>query len=285
MKRCNLKIISCGSCRHPELMTRKNASLFPADFPSLVGIIEHPDQGLILFDTGYDQAFFEATQTFPERFYRWTTPVTIEEGETALSQIQKLGYKAEDVTKIIISHFHGDHISGLHHFPNAQIICSKVGLRSACKGSRFKQVRKGILSSLIPANLSNRASFFEDGTCVTLPKNFEPFANSVDILKDGSLLAVELPGHCPGHWGLAIRTQNDEFVFLVADAAWSISAIAENSPPPNITINLLGFTKDYYKTLQELNLLYKSGREVIIIPSHCRLFAKGIGGSTYDPSI
>ncbi len=274
MKRCRLKIAACGSCKHPEFMTLKNASLCPTAFPSLVGIIEHPDEGVILFDTGYDHAFFEATRTFPERLYRWTAPLTLGDDQNALSQLKKMGYKAEDVRRIIISHFHGDHVSGLHNFPNAKIHCSSSGLKNAHQGSRFKRIRKGILLSLIPPNLEERSIFFETGPHVALPQDFKPFSEAVDILGDGSLFAVELPGHCPGHWGLALRTQKDRFAFFVGDAAWSTTAIEQNMPPPKITIKLLSSTEKYYETLSQLNELHCQTNNVLLLPSHCKAIAQ-----------
>ena len=274
MKRCELKIMSCGSCKHPEFMTRKNASFCSTDYPSIVGVIEHPEEGVILFDTGYDAAFFEATKPFPERLYRWTTPVTINDRDSAVEQLKEIGYKAEDVQTIIISHFHGDHVAGLHNFPKARVVCSKVGLEAVNEGSRFQRVKKGFLSSLIPENTKSHTLFFEDCNRVTLPKDFLPFSDAVDIFNDGSILAVELPGHCPGHWGLVLHLESDQFVFLIADAAWSTQAVEKNIPPPKITANLLGFTKDYYKTLSSLRTLYQNNRNVMIVPSHCKIAAK-----------
>jgi glyoxylase-like metal-dependent hydrolase (beta-lactamase superfamily II) len=278
MKRCRLKIMHCGSCRHPEFLTRKNAALCAADYPSLVGLIEHPDEGLILFDTGYDQAFLDATKTFPERLYRWMTPVTLP-GERGVSGLlKKMGYRPEDITSVIISHFHGDHVAGLHNFPNARVICSRPGLGLVHAGSRLSRTRRGILSALAPSDLAARARFFEDSTHVTLPEAFRPFSQAADILNDGSLLAVELPGHCPGHWGLALRTPDDRFAFLVADAAWSIRAVEDNTPPPMVTTKLLGFTGDYYRTLGHLNTIHREGRDIFLLPSHCAAAAKRFEG-------
>ena len=77
MKRCGLRILEAGSCRHPEAVVRRGASFALADFPALVGVIAHPEAGVILFDTGYDPAFLAATRPFPERLYRLTTPVRL----------------------------------------------------------------------------------------------------------------------------------------------------------------------------------------------------------------
>ena len=77
MIRVGFQWIARGSCSHPEAMTIAGGSLCAADFPSMVGVIRHPSRGVFLFDTGYDPAFIDATQPFPERLYRWTTPVRI----------------------------------------------------------------------------------------------------------------------------------------------------------------------------------------------------------------
>ena len=43
-----------------------------------------------------------------------------------ISALDDLGYKPEDVTKILITHKHADHTGELRHFPNARIFASAV---------------------------------------------------------------------------------------------------------------------------------------------------------------
>ena len=83
-------------------MTRRGGGFCPVDFPSMVGVIRHPEIGVILFDTGYDPQFFEATTPFPERFYRWTTPVRLYGEDTAAAQLARMGIAAEDLSLIHI---------------------------------------------------------------------------------------------------------------------------------------------------------------------------------------
>ena len=271
MKRCTLHWVACGSCSHPEFMTQKSASLCPTDFPSHVAIICHPDHGVILFDTGYDPEFLKVTRTFPECLYRWTTPITL--GDSVAEKLLQMGFSCDDVSAVVISHFHGDHVSGLHHFPNARIFCSKMGLDMVRKGNRFTRICKGLLSSLVPVNIEERSKYFEDFAPVILPSVFSPFTIATDLLGDGSLLAIELPGHCAGHWGMALRTQGDRYIILVADAVWNISAIEKRLPPPRITTAFLGNTNKYRETLSSLHDLYKAQRDVILLPSHCKTSA------------
>lgn len=269
MKRVGFDWVARGSCRHPEFMTLKGGSLCSVDFPAMVGIIRHPQEGVILFDTGYDPAFLRATEPFPERFYRWATPVRLPEPEGAEPWLASLGISISDVRAVIISHFHGDHVAALGSFGGARIYCSSHGLGRVRSGSRLGRVSQGLLSSLVPEDVGERARFFEEMPPVELESAFRPLIHGRDILGDGSLLAVELPGHCPGHWGLALRTESGRHVLLAADAAWSRKAIARDVPPPRITTNLLGNTQAYRQTLATLHAAGRANPDLALLPSHC----------------
>ena len=259
-----------GKCRHPQVMTIRDGLFRPVDFPAVAMLILHPLEGAILFDTGYDPAFLTATEPFPERFYRWTTPVTLPTGKDAASQCQARGIAPGDVRHVILSHFHADHIAGIHAFPNAAIHCARAGLASANRGGRLSQTRRGILRSLIPADFSARARFFEDAARFALSRELAPFEIGADLLGDNSLLAVELPGHCPGHWGLVLRDAYWGLHFLVADAAWSLDAIRRNSPPPAFVSTFLGNTLPSRDTLSALHRLSLRNPDVRLTPCHCR---------------
>lgn len=269
MRRCETRILRAGSCRHPEAATRIGAGLKPAVFPALVGLILHPEEGPVLFDTGYDPAFFRATEPFPERLYRWATPVELAPGESLVEQLARLSISPHDVRRIVLSHFHGDHVAGLHAFPGARVFCARAGLDDLNRRGRVSAVRHGLLRELVPQDIGSRADFFEDRPRAPLPSALAPFEEGADLLGDGSLLAVDLPGHCPGHWGLVVRTEADALHFLVADAAWSSRAIRENAPPPALTTAVLGATLPYRRTLSDLHALHRRNPEVVLTPSHC----------------
>ncbi|HEY3813001.1 MAG TPA: MBL fold metallo-hydrolase [Caulobacteraceae bacterium] len=269
MTRCRLHILRAGACRHPAASTRAGASLKPALYPALAGLILHPAEGAVLFDTGYDPAFFAATAPFPERFYRWTTPVELAPGDAAVDQLARFGLKRADVRAVVVSHFHGDHVAGLHAFPNARLYCARAGLAQVKRSGRLARVSRGVLSALVPDALAARARFFEDLPRVALGSELHPFESGADLFGDGSLVAVELPGHCPGHWGLVLRDESDQRVFLVADAAWSRAAIRDDAPPPRLTTALLGHTATYRATLSALSALWTRNPNLKLTPSHC----------------
>ena len=267
--------MQAGHCVHPEALARRGAGLCPVPFPALTGLILHPEEGPVLFDTGYDQAFFEATRPFPERLYRWTTPVTLPPGAAVTDQLKRRGVQPEEVRGIVLSHFHGDHVAGLHAFPQATIFCARAGLEDLHRHGRLGRVRRGLLSALVPEDIARRAVFFEDLTRRPLPSAYAPFEAGADLFGDGSLMAVELPGHCPGHWGLALNTPEGEALF-VGDAAWSLKAVRENAPPPALSTALLGATEPYRRTLSDLNRLWARNPHLRLIPSHCREVAADV---------
>lgn len=265
-------LLRVGACRHPEAMTLKGGHWCPVSFPALAGLIRHRTFGPILFDTGYDDRFFAVTEPFPERLYRMATPVQFETNDRLPEQLARFGVQPDDIAGVFVSHFHGDHVAGLAAFPKARIFCAHEGLKRVRGGTRFGRVRKGLLSALVPSDIDTRAGFFEDLPRVELSTDMAPFTHGADVLGDGSLIAVELPGHCPGHWGLLIRPASERPVFFIGDAAWSIAAVADNRPPPAITTALLGETAAYRQTLSALNAVSRTGA-IELIPSHCEVTA------------
>jgi glyoxylase-like metal-dependent hydrolase (beta-lactamase superfamily II) len=278
MRRCEIAHLQAGHCRHPEAMTLRWGGLASTVFPALTGLFVHPDEGPILFDTGYDAAFLTATGPFPQRLYRWLTPPTLPAGGSLAQGLARFGLTPSDIRWVVLSHFHGDHVAGLHAFPRARIACSREGLAAARRGGAWTALRGGVLRALIPADLDARVVFFEDRPPVALPTALAPFETGADLLGDGSLLAVALPGHCPGHWGLVGRAADDRLHLMAGDAAWSSRAIRENRPPPSLTTALLGATGPYRETLARLHRLHRDAPEVKITPAHCAERAAEIAG-------
>lgn len=269
-----------GECSHPEVMTIIGGSLCAVDFPAMVGVIRHPSRGMFLFDTGYDPAFMAATRPFPERLYRWTTPVRIARDAEWRVWLAAHNIAEAELAGTILSHFHGDHVAGITNLAHLPTYCARAGLTQLRRPGRFARLRRGLLSTLVPPEVDAHARFFEDAPALALPSAFAPFEEGRDILGDGSLLAVELPGHCEGHWGLAFVTEAGQPVLLAADAVWSSRSITERRPPPRITTALLGDTKRYRETLDLLSRAAACNGDLAILPSHCAASARAFRG--YD---
>lgn len=122
----------------------RGASWRATAFPSLCGWIVHPERGDVLYDTGYAPPFFAATRPFPERLYRMLLPVTLAPGESLAAQLRRGGADPARVGTVLISHFHGDHVSGLADFPHARFVAMRADAERALAQSRLRD-RKSVV--------------------------------------------------------------------------------------------------------------------------------------------
>lgn len=280
MKRLAFRMFKIGHCRQIEKLSCRTAPWRGCNFPALVTLITHPGHGHILFDTGYAPAFFTATARFPERLFRMVTPVTLPDEEILATQLTRAGIAVGDVRTLVLSHFHPDHMAGLADFPHARVLCARDGFDAIRSASRWSGLRQGMITLLLPPGTSDRTRFFEDLPAIPLPDRFAPFERGYDIVGDGSLIAVPLPGHALGQYGLIFSAPDGRDVFLVADAAWSTDAVRHNTMPMAIAGHLLHHTRAYPRTLAALHSLLTRHAELLMAPSHCREQQAALTGNT-----
>ena len=132
---------------------------------------------LVLFDTG---------------FSRGTNPTAgfLQDG------MKRLGHKPEDVTVVVITHGHGDHISGLmtdgkESFPNARYAIGQ------------KEYDFWVSDEPAKVGRGDNAKMFE--------ANFVPLVDRTTFLQPGDevvpgITAVEAFGHSPGHLAFMLES-------------------------------------------------------------------------------
>ncbi|TNM36426.1 MBL fold metallo-hydrolase [Nocardioides albidus] len=252
-----------GHCKGPEAMARQGGRLRIVEFPSYVGAIHHPQHGWTLFDTGYSQHFFDATRRVPELLYRTSLPVTLPEHEHLSRQLAALDIDPADVRRIVVSHFHGDHVGGLLDHPRARIIAGSSGAEQALSLRGFNAVRHAILPALLPDDLRDRLDPVDGFPTVRVGG-----LRTWDLLGDRSLLAVDLPGHMPGHLGL-LFTSGGRQVLLVGDAAWTSASFRDLKPPSRLAKGIMHDWDSTVRTLGVLHDLDAAHDDLLILPAHC----------------
>jgi glyoxylase-like metal-dependent hydrolase (beta-lactamase superfamily II) len=265
MKTCKLYLSHAGYCTSKASHAVKGDPGAEIQFGALFGLIEHPEKGWILFDTGYTNRFFEATRKYPNKLYAKITKVYLKPEEEASEFIQSFGLSADDIKHVIISHFHGDHISGLREYNNATFYCSKPAYKQVKQVSDFFAVTKGILKELLPADFEQRLQFIED---IAVKSEDECFGKSYDLFGDNLITLFSLPGHAAGQMGLQLTTEKRKY-FLVADACWDLRAITENKLPNPIVRLFFDSWSDYKESIYKLQAFHKRFPEVVLVPTHC----------------
>ncbi len=233
-------------------------------------MIAHPTAGHVLYDTGYSPHFFDATNPFPERLYRLLLPVELEPRESLAQQLPVHGVDPADVAIVLISHFHGDHVSGLRDFPRSRFVAMRADAERALSASRLGALAKGMLPDLLPAGFTSRLSFADDCPAVALPDWMQPFTAGYDLLGDRSLVGIALPGHSPAQLGLLLRAHDGRTYFLVGDACWSMPAcLAGKLPSPLVLRYVTDDRERYVRTFFAIRELALRQPDLTIVPSHC----------------
>jgi glyoxylase-like metal-dependent hydrolase (beta-lactamase superfamily II) len=265
-----VRLLSAGFCLHPEFMSIRGGSWKPCRFPAGFVYLRHSRFGHVLFDTGYSDHFRKETASFPNLLYARLMPPRFQGADRACDQMERMGVHASEVGTIVLSHFHADHIAGLRDFPQAKIVASRSGY-AAIRGARgISGLLNGLLPGLMPSDADDRICFTDAFGATGLPPALADFGPARDLFGDGSALLVDLPGHSTGQIGLYLPAAPRGALFVVADAAWSLEAIADLRPPPRLVTAMLGQTDTYRRTFEKLHRLQRVVPDLAIRPAHCR---------------
>lgn len=267
MSNVKISFMVAGYCTHPEKVAHPGGTWSSRVFPASVAVIEHPTQGVVLFDTGYSERFFTATKSFPNALYRWLTPVFLDENRTAKSQLARAGIKNKDVRNIILSHFHADHIGAVSDFPQCQYIYQEDAFAEVKALRGFSALRKAFLPSLLPNDFLERSRAVSVEEFKSGPEELEVFGGGVDLFNDGTIWMVQLPGHSEGHTGLFVRADKD--YLLAGDACYVRENFAENAPSSAITRLIFSDFNKYKNSLSKLHQVHTKYSHMHVVPCHC----------------
>ena len=231
--------------------------------PARAYLFDHP-QGRVLFDTGYAaHHLFAAAARFPYRLYLRATPVFTCPGDALSVQLSAEGVAPETISRILVSHFHADHIAGLKDFPRARFVASAEGYEDVKNRRGPSALRRAFLPALLPEGFEERTELLGEFTGPDLP----PFGPTHDLFGDDLLRLVRLPGHARGQLGLLAVT-DDGPVFLVADAAYSRRAIREIRPPHAVTNLFVDDAAAVRETLAKLHAFASDHPQIRLFPTH-----------------
>ena len=256
-----------GYCTSNKAEVIKGARRETIRFYATIGILEHPKHGLVLFDVGYHEEFFVQTKNFPYSIYAKITPVFHGPGESAKNRLENLGYSSNDVSLIIISHFHADHIAGLKDFPNAKFICNSDAWNSVRDRSGFSALRCGFIPTLLPEDFEERLEIINFNSNTSI-KEHEILIREYDLFGDESIMISELPGHAFGQIGARVQTNSGE-IFLIADAAWVKENFLEMKLPSSIVRLFFSSWKQFKLSLDKVHRYSNAFPSTAIIPCHC----------------
>jgi 4-pyridoxolactonase len=162
---------------HTQLMW--NAPGPQVRIPSYAVLIEH-DDGLFLFDTGFDLEHTNAVLPFelPEQTPEQTIP----------AKLELAGFAISDVTTLVNSHLHFDHVGGNKHF---------AGVKNVVHEQELARPESRAFSEFF--GYSDKTWDYEGASFESVPRVTSELAG---------LWLFETPGHTIGHYSLLVKPES-----------------------------------------------------------------------------
>ena len=161
-------------------------------FPIYAVLVEHPD-GLFLFDTGIDLEHVRST--FPWEQVEQTAE------QRLVNQLAAAGHRPEEVTHLVNSHLHFDHVGANGAFRHATHLLARAELDAAHAPHPFERLA-----------YSDRS--FEGAARVELLEG--------DVELATGLRLYETPGHSAGHYSLFVDGGSARSMLFAFDAAYCV---------------------------------------------------------------
>ncbi|MER6081357.1 MBL fold metallo-hydrolase [Streptomyces sp. NPDC001833] len=179
--------------------------------------------GLVLVDSGYglDDIADPKRRVGPAR--RFIRPA-FDPDETAVRQVEKLGFRRDDVRHIVLTHFDADHIGGLSDFPDAQVHLTSDEARGAVHSPSLRERIR--YQRFQWAHGPNLVEHHPDG------EKWRGFAaaKELDMISPGIVL-IALPGHTRGHAAVAVDA-GTRWILHAGDSFYHHGTLDGHSPIP-----------------------------------------------------
>ncbi|HXQ21982.1 MAG TPA: MBL fold metallo-hydrolase [Candidatus Acidoferrales bacterium] len=242
-------VFNTGFLRVSEALLLQGGSVTRTrDVPVPVFLIEHPTQGLILFNTGLDPRAAEqsGSESWLSQLFR---PEVLAVNDLK-SQMQAAGFKPQAVRWIILSTMRFDHAGEIEAFPNARVVVAQAERRYA------RQAPSGYM----PSQFDDVASWKLIDFAGTKP--LATFAAHVDLFGDGSCLLLDGAGATPGTMALVVRLPRQPL--LLADDMAAVEESVRYAAKPVSAYDLSA----WWEHIWQLKKLKDLAPELIVVPGH-----------------
>ncbi len=222
-------------------------------------LIAHRD-GPILFDTGLDPKVLTDPSYIDSPIGRFLLRRIFRFEITSGDRLDRLlaaaGVNARDIKRAVISHLHFDHVGGIEHIPQADLIVSEDEWAQL---STPHPEREWILREHIEIPGAQWRPIQFQATDDPL---FREFEGIFDVTGDSSMILLPTPGHTPGSLSMLIRQEGWRPILLVGDLTYEARLLEQNIIPGT------GDVATLRKTYAKVRNLEEQLPDLVIVPAH-----------------
>lgn len=225
--------------------------------PVPVFLLEHPEHGPLLVDTGYAAD----SQANPKRTLGSTAWLFPHRSYDVDALLDAQGVKSADISMVVMTHLHSDHASGAERFPGATFVADRREWEIGDRGGLG--IRKGgYVPSLIRTIRRREVLDFSGPRAAPLG----PLGATIDLFGDGSVILCSTPGHAPGHQSVLVRLGSGGEVLLTGDAA-DLRSMVEHPGPTAV----MWSRRDFIASLDALGRYSRLHPDTVVIAGHDHL--------------
>ncbi|WP_328403338.1 MBL fold metallo-hydrolase [Nocardia sp. NBC_00403] len=227
--------LNCGSVR---MIEPTYEGLETAHAVNHCLLVETDSDGLVLVETGLGLEDIRNPHTVLGTAWVTVAEPVLSEEETAIRQVEKLGFSAKDVRHIFLTHLDIDHCGGLPDFPDAQVHVLKAEIEAAFAEAPSFRYRPGHWT-----HGPNWVSYAPES-------NDEWFGFTAQQAQglSSEILMVPLGGHTAGHAGIAVRT-GENWILHCGDAYYYHREL-QADPHPHPVLNHIQTTAEVHHDLR-----------------------------------
>jgi glyoxylase-like metal-dependent hydrolase (beta-lactamase superfamily II) len=187
--------------------------------------------------------------------YRRLARFDIPPEEALLSQLQQKGYRPSDITHVVLSHLHQDHIGGIQDLQHATFVVSRREWQDMSKP--LPEIRGFLRRHIdLPGLNWERVEFNRNSNADDF------FAETHDLFGDGSMVLLPTPGHTPGSISMYVSKPDSAPLLMVGDLTYSVALLKTGQIPG------VGQPKPFHRTTSRIRAFMAENPSVKVLPAH-----------------
>lgn len=252
-----LSIVNTGRAHTVEALLVPGGSVLHKRAANFSAFLVKHGSRYLLFDTGLgrgiDAQYRQDMPVWARLAFGYEKPL-----HPAADQLAQAGIGA--LERVVLSHSHWDHASGVADFPGVRIAVAKEEMQ------RIEQASAGV-GTAWPSQVGDSATVWESLVFSDTP--YMGYSRSLDLFGDGAVVLVPMPGHTPGSVGLFVTVDSGRRYFLIGDVAWTREALAQGAAKFWVAGKLVdGDASGTQQSLEQVQRLMQRDPDLQVIPAH-----------------
>jgi glyoxylase-like metal-dependent hydrolase (beta-lactamase superfamily II) len=227
----------------------KNVATHWVEIPVYAVLIDHPE-GKILFDLGCHPQASEG-HWCPELVNIF--PFTFAEHQRLENQLKLVNIRPEDITTVILSHMHLDHIGNIDLFKHAEVYVSRKEFEYA--------------QTLVHSNQDPKSHGAYIKSEVVAPVKCYHLLNEDTEIFPG-IEFIALPGHTAGSSGLIVHLEKEGVLIFPMDAIYNKTVYG----PPARASGLVYDSIAFFKSIERVRSLAKKYQAQVMFSHDMAVF-------------